>query len=145
MNSSKFEIQISNSNTHALCNCQALFSQRRKWKTHQTKRKSVGVLLFLCLGWLFGELKIIWSKDKIALIWLPTYLSRLVLFNFILSLCAFKLGWKMKIISLFSLFLLLFMNLTILFGIIHWPTVLFQLISNFIYSTFSNNFSISTK
>jgi len=41
----------------------------------------------------------------------------------------------MKIIALFSLFLLLFMGLIILF----------QLIFTFIYSTFSNKFLISAK
>ena len=51
----------------------------------------------------------------------------------------------MKIILLFSLFLLLFMELTSLFDTIYGPTVLFQLIFSFIYSTFSNNFSISVK
>ena len=35
--------------------------------------------------------------------------------------CAFDLGLKIKIISLFSLFLLLFMGLTALFGTIHGP------------------------
>ena len=44
-------------------------------------------------------------------------------------------GLKIKIISLFSLFLLLFMSFT----------VLFQLTFTFIYSTFSNNFSVSAK
>ena len=44
--------------------------------------------------------------------------------------CAFGFKWKMKNISLFSLFLLLLMG----------PTVLFQLTFTFIYSTFSNNF-----
>ena len=33
--------------------------------------------------------------------------------------CAFGLGLKIKIISLFNLFLLLFMSLTVFFGIIH--------------------------
>ena len=49
--------------------------------------------------------------------------------------CAFGLRWKIKIILLFSLFLLLFMGLT----------VLFQLTFTFIYSTFSNKFSVSAK
>ena len=52
----------------------------------------------------------------------------------------------MKIISLFNLFLLLFMDNTALFGIIYEvSTVLFQLIFTFIYNTFNNNFSVSTK
>ena len=52
----------------------------------------------------------------------------------------------MKIISLFSLFLLLFMGHTALFDIIYGvSTVLFQLIFTFIYNTFNNNFSVSTK
>ena len=49
--------------------------------------------------------------------------------------CAFGLELKIKIISLFSLFLLLFMG----------PTVLFQLTFTFIYSTFNNKFSILAK
>jgi len=48
----------------------------------------------------------------------------------------------MKIISLLSLFLLLFMSLTALFGTIHEITVLFQLTFTSIYSTLSNNFSV---
>ena len=36
------------------------------------------------------------------------------------TLCAFELEWKMKIISLFRLFLLLFMSLNILFDTIYW-------------------------
>ena len=59
------------------------------------------------------------------------------------SKCVFWLRLKMKIISLFSLFLLLFMGLTALFALFMGSTVPFQLISIFIYSTFSNNFSIS--
>ena len=59
--------------------------------------------------------------------------------------CAFGLKWKIKIILLFSLFLLLFIGHTSLFGTIHGHTVLFQLTFTFIYSTFSNNFSISVK
>ena len=49
--------------------------------------------------------------------------------------CVFELGLKIKIISLFNLFLLLFMS----------PIILFQLTFTFIYSTFSNNFSVSAK
>ena len=37
------------------------------------------------------------------------------------------------------------MGPTALFDIIHDPTVLFQLTFTFIYSTFSNNFSVSAK
>jgi len=51
----------------------------------------------------------------------------------------------MKIISLFSLFLLLFMGLITLFDTIHGPTVLFQLIFTSIYSIFNNKFSVSAK
>ena len=49
--------------------------------------------------------------------------------------CVFGYQWKIKIIFLFSLFLLLFMDFA----------VLFQLIFTFIYSTFSNNFLVLTK
>ena len=59
--------------------------------------------------------------------------------------CVFGLGWKMKIISLFSLFLLLFIGSITLLALFMGPTVLFQLIFTFIYSTFINNFSVSTK
>ena len=56
----------------------------------------------------------------------------------------------MKIILLFSLFLLLFIFATIygtiaLFDTIHEPIVLFQLTFTFIYSIFINNFSVSAK
>ena len=60
-------------------------------------------------------------------------------------MCAFGLGWKIKIFLLFSLFLLLFMGPITFFGIIHDSTVLFQLTFTFIYSTFNNKFSVSTK
>ena len=59
--------------------------------------------------------------------------------------CVFGLELKIKIISLFRLFLLQFMGLTALFGTIHGPIVLFQLIFTFIYSTFSNIFLVLTK
>ena len=60
--------------------------------------------------------------------------------------CAFGLGLKIKIISLFSLFLLLFMDLTLHFlTLFIGPTILFQLIFTFICDTFSNEFSVSTK
>ena len=51
----------------------------------------------------------------------------------------------MKIIILFSLFFLLFIGFTVLFGTINDPAVLFQLIFTFIYSTFNNNFLVSVK
>ena len=57
----------------------------------------------------------------------------------------FGIGLKIKIISLFNLFLLLFMGHIALFGTIHGSTVLFQLTSTFIYSTFSNNFLVLVK
>ena len=60
-------------------------------------------------------------------------------------MCAFGLGCKIKIILLFSLFFLLFMGPTTFFGIIHGSTLLFQLTFTFIYSTFNNKFSVSTK
>ena len=46
---------------------------------------------------------------------------------------------------LFSLFLVLFMGLIALFGTIHDLIVLFQLLFNFIYSTFSKKNSVSAK
>ena len=55
----------------------------------------------------------------------------------------FGLEWKMKIISLFNLFLLLFIGLTALFGTIYESH--YTISTNFIYNTFSNNFSVSTK
>ena len=58
---------------------------------------------------------------------------------------AFALELKIKIISLLSLFLLLFMEPTVLFDTIHEPTVLFQLTFTFIYNIFNNNFLISIK
>ena len=58
--------------------------------------------------------------------------------------CAFGLRWKMKIISLFSLFFYyLWASLYFLAQFIGF-IVLFQLIFIFIYHTFSNNFSSST-
>ena len=65
--------------------------------------------------------------------------------NHALIRCAFGLEWKIKIILLFSLFLLLFTSLTTFFGIIHGSTVLFQLTFSFIYRTFNNKFSVSGK
>ena len=59
--------------------------------------------------------------------------------------CAFGLGWKIKIILLFSLFLLIFMGLTTLLALFIGPTILFQLTFTFIYNTFSNKFSVSAK
>ena len=59
--------------------------------------------------------------------------------------CAFGLGLKIKIISLFSLFLLLFIGPIAFFGTIYGLIVLFQLIFTFIDSTFSNNFSVLAK
>ena len=52
---------------------------------------------------------------------------------------------KKKIISLFSLFLLLFIGSTALFDTIYSPTVLFHLTFTFIYSIFNNKFSVSAK
>ena len=52
----------------------------------------------------------------------------------------------MKIISQFSLFLLLFMSSTALFGIIFMDsTVLFQLTFTFIYNIFNIKFLVSAK
>ena len=66
---------------------------------------------------------------------------RLLLKNPALMNCAFGLGLKIKIISLFSLFLLLFMSPITLFDTIHEPHyTIFQLTFTFIYSTFSNSF-----
>ena len=59
--------------------------------------------------------------------------------------CVFGLGGKIKIILLFSLFLLLLMSLIILFDTIHNITILFQLTFTFIYNTFNNNFLILVK
>ena len=53
----------------------------------------------------------------------------------------------MKIINYFTI-KLIFVTIhgpIILFGVIHDPIVLFQLIFTFIYSIFSNKFSISAK
>ena len=57
----------------------------------------------------------------------------------------FELKWKIKIILLYNLFLLLFINLTVFFGIIYGSIVLFQLTFTFIYSTFNNKFLVSAK
>ena len=60
------------------------------------------------------------------------------------SECAFGNRLKIKIILLFNLFLLLFMNPTALFGTINGLHCIIS--TNFyIYSTFSNKFLISTK
>ena len=59
--------------------------------------------------------------------------------------CVFGKRLKLKIISLFSLFLLSFMGPTALLVLFMGPTVLFQLTFTFIYSTFSNNFSVLAK
>ena len=58
---------------------------------------------------------------------------------------AFRNRLKIKIILLFSLFLLLFIGPTALFGTIYDLTILFQLTFIFIYSTFSNKFLILAK
>ena len=52
---------------------------------------------------------------------------------------------KMQLILLFSLFLLLFMDPTVLFGTIHDSHCTFQLIFTFIYSIFNKKFSVSAK
>ena len=59
--------------------------------------------------------------------------------------CAFGLELKIKIISLFSLFLLLFIGPTALFGTIHGFHCTISLTFTSIYSTFSNNFSVLVK
>ena len=100
-----------------------------------------------------------WQKDWLETLWCPSIISISLLgcvesslirrksnLHFVYYWCVFGLGLKMKIISLFSLFLLLFMGHTALFGIIYRvSTVLFQLIFTFIYNIFNNNFSVSTK
>ena len=50
-----------------------------------------------------------------------------------------------QLVLLFSLFLLLFMDPTVLFILFMGSIVLFQLIFTFIYSTFSKKFSVSVK
>ena len=52
---------------------------------------------------------------------------------------------KSQFILLFTLFLVLFIKLTVLFSTIHGLTILFELTFVFIYSTFSKKFSVSTK
>ena len=52
---------------------------------------------------------------------------------------------KIKIILLFNLFLLLFMGLLHFFVLFVSSAVLFQLIFTFIYSIFSNKFSVLAK
>ena len=60
--------------------------------------------------------------------------------------CMFGKNYFCQFILLFSLFLLLFMGPTALFGTIHGSLIiLFQLIFTFIYNTFSKKFLISTK
>ena len=95
-------------------------------------------------------------NNKIILIFYPNPNAHLVCILFVLLTsfygtyvrcyikCAFGLGLKIKIILLFSLFLLLFMGLTALFGTIGL-TILFQLTFIFIYNTFNNNFLVSAK
>ena len=78
-------------------------------------------------------------SPAVGSIWFQKVVYLLFIF-FILYLnlefeCAFGLGLKIKIISLFNLFLLIFMSFT----------VLFQLTFTFIYSTFSNNFLVLAK
>ena len=57
--------------------------------------------------------------------------------------CVFGLQWKIKIISLFNLFLLLFMSLITLFGTIH--RLYCTISTNFYLCTFNNNFSVLKK
>ena len=52
---------------------------------------------------------------------------------------------KSQFILLFTLFLVLFIRLTVLFSTIHGPTILFELTFAFIYNTFSKKFSVLTK
>ena len=60
--------------------------------------------------------------------------------------CMFGKNYFCQFILLFSLFLLLFMDPTALFGTIHGSfIILFQLIFTFIYNTFSKKFLVSTK
>ena len=57
--------------------------------------------------------------------------------------CVFGLQWKIKIISLFNLFLLLFMSPIALFGTIH--RLYCTISTNFYLCTFNNNFSVLKK
>ena len=59
--------------------------------------------------------------------------------------CAIWDKLKISAYLQFNLFLLLFMDLTALFGIIHESYCTIQLTFTFIYSTFNKKFSISAK
>ena len=72
--------------------------------------------------------------------WKRDFKSRFQLFY-----CVFGLEWKIKIILLFSLFLLLFMTSLYFLVLFMGLTVLFQLTFTFIYNIFSNKFSVSAK
>ena len=57
----------------------------------------------------------------------------------------FGISLKSRFFLLFSLFLLLFMDLIVLLVLFMGPTILFQLPFSFIYSTFRKKISISFK
>ena len=57
----------------------------------------------------------------------------------------FGISLKSQFFLLFSLFLLLFMDLIVLLVLFMGPTILFQLPFSFIYSTFNKKFLVSTK
>ena len=57
----------------------------------------------------------------------------------------FGISLKSQFFLLFSLFLLLFMDLIVLLVLFMGPTILFQLPFSFIYSTFRKKISVSTK
>ena len=86
-----------------------------------------------------------WGLYKVIVVDITHLLKRHYLNHLTPTKYAFGLKWKITIILLFSLFLLLFMGSTMLFGTIMGSTVLFQLTFTFIYNTFSNNFLISAK
>ena len=95
MNSSKFEIQISNSNTHALCQLPSaklyFHKEENERCTRQRESQSEYYYFYALVDYL--ESRRLYDEGTKLLGYdspVPTYLPRLVLFNFILSLSAFS-------------------------------------------------------